>query len=45
MNDANLDNVQHHLLRSSDAEPNCGIEGVQGHWIKDTLNPPTYLKL
>lgn len=29
----------------ADAEPNCGIEGVQGHWIKDTLNPRTYLEL
>jgi hypothetical protein len=43
MNDANLDNMQHHLLRRSDAEPNCRIEGVQGHWIKDILNPPTDL--
>lgn len=45
MNDADLDNAQHHLLRCSDAEPNCGTDGVQGHWIMDTSNPQTYLKL
>lgn len=44
MNDASLDDVQHYLPRCSDAEPNCGIEGLQGHWIKDTLNPQTYLE-
>jgi hypothetical protein len=35
-NDAGLDDVQRYLPRCSHAEPNCGIDGLQGHWIKDT---------
>jgi len=33
-NDTILDDVQHYLLRCSDVEPNCGIDGVQGHGLR-----------